>query len=318
MGWLVAYLDAVRELLLDLWAYMLLGFLVAGLVEEFVPTRWLLRYFGGHSLPALFRAAGAGFVVSACSCGAIPLAASLRDRGASPATILTFLLASPWLGIPMLLVYVSFLGWGRTVGLIALSIAVAIVVGLILAALERRGRIATPAPTAEASSDGCSDGCGPTSEDNDGWGEGALARWPRRLFLRVPRHAWDLGKDIGLYLLAGMLLVAVAKAYVADKTIATWLGLEAGVGAVLLALPLSVAVEACSEGMAVIGGQLYEQGASLAVVFVLSMVGVATDFTELSVVWKKFGGRTTVTYLALGTGLTVAAALGLQVAGKLG
>ena len=104
MTWMTPYLSAAADLLMDLWLYMIIGFVVAGMVEEFVPEERLLRYFGKNDLLSLLRAAGTGFLVSACSFGAIPMAASLRNRGASTATTLTFLLASPWLGISMLLV----------------------------------------------------------------------------------------------------------------------------------------------------------------------------------------------------------------------
>lgn len=70
-------------------------------------------------------------------------------------------------------------------------------------------------------------------------------------------------------------------------------------------MPAAAIIEACSEGFAVIAGQLYEMGASLAVVFVITMVGVATDVTELLVVWKRFGHRTTLLYLGIGTFLTI-------------
>jgi len=322
-----AYLTSVWDLLRDLWLYMLIGFVVAGVVEEFVSEGRLLRYFGANDLASLLRATLAGFAVSACSCGAIPLAASLRNRGASTATTLTFLLASPWLGIPMLLVYVKFLGWVNTGFLIVLSISVALCAGVVLARLERRGAIAggeaydefslekqvvvrpdlKTANTKPATSACCDDGS--SSADN---GARSSLSMIRRMGIRVPRHAWDLGKDIAPYLLLGMLLAAIPRAFVDAETVASWMGVGAGVFGVLIALPVSAVIEACSEGFAVVSGQLYQQGASLAVVFVMTMVGVATDYTELAVVWKKFGQRTALTYLGIGTSLTVLVGVVLQ------
>lgn len=314
------YLSAVVDLVRELWFYMLIGFAIAGIVEEFVSEERLLKYFGENDLPALLRAAGTGFVVSACSCGAIPLAASLRDRGASTATTLTFLLASPWLGVPMLMVYVRFLGWTRTAGLIALAVGVALAAGMILARFERRGMIvqgkrvgvqpSEPLPSSRPAADPCrrdDPSCATEPEEH------ALPTLPRRLFVRVPRHGWRLGRDILPYLGIGVLIAALPRAFVGPATVSAWLGAAAGPWAVLTIIPVAAVIEACSEGFAVVGGQLYQQGASLAVVFVMSMVGVATDVTELSVLWKKFGKRTTLTYMLVGTGLTIAAGLVLQV-----
>lgn len=41
-----AFLGATGNLLIDLWLYMVLGFLVAGVVEEFVSNDTLLDYGG--------------------------------------------------------------------------------------------------------------------------------------------------------------------------------------------------------------------------------------------------------------------------------
>lgn len=321
MDWVTTYVTAVWDLLRDLWLYMLIGFLMAGLVEEFVSRERLLRYFGAHDLASLVRAAAAGFAISACSCGAIPIAASLRNRGASTATTLTFLLASPWLGIPMLLVYVKFLGWVPTLFLVTLSICVALSVGLILAALERRGAIATgaayataewpaPAPPADDGEDS-GDCCAAGGCCNDPPSDPPKMTMPTRI-ARVPARSWELGKDIAPYLLLGMILAAIPRAFVGPQTVSGWMGAGAGTMGVLVALPISAVIEACSEGFAVVSGQLYQQGASLAVVFVMTMVGVATDYTELAVIWKKFGRRTALTYLGIGTAATLLVGLALQ------
>lgn len=136
------YFSAFNDIFLDLALLMFIGFLLAAIVEEFVSEDRLLKHLGANNFLSLIRAAAVGFIISACSCGAIPLVATLRDKGASTATTLTFLLASPWLGIPVLLVFVSYLGLTTTLILILLSITVAISTGSILAVLERRGTIA--------------------------------------------------------------------------------------------------------------------------------------------------------------------------------
>jgi hypothetical protein len=323
MTWFSAYADALLALLADLWLYMIVGFVMAGLVEEFVSKERLLRYFGENDLRSLLRAAAAGFAVSTCSCGAIPLAASLRNRGASTAATLTFLLASPWLGVPMLMVHARFLGWTRTAFLVGLCLLVSIFVGLILARLERQGRIvrgdryggAPPAPTGE--SPACNDGaCGDTIDNRPP--APPEPRLPYRVFKSMPVRAWRLGREIVPYLLIGLLLAAIPKAFVDTEMIVAYLGQEAGATAVFAILPASVVIECCSEGFAVVGGQLYRQGATLAVVFVMTMVGVTTDLTEMLVVWKKFGRRTALTYLGIGTTVVVAVGLLLQWLGRQG
>ena len=326
-----AYVTALVGLWLDLWPYMLLSFVVAGIVEEFVPEDRLLHVFGDNDLASLLRALAAGFVISACSCGAIALVASIRRRGASTAAALTFLLAAPWLGLPMLAVYVAFLGGPLTLGLVFVSLATALAAGLVLAALERRGAIATGKSIARGDPDpgnaaagseapatcGCGSSCAseaavPADAADAGRRVGEARGIVDRLVQRLPRHVWNLAKGIGLYLLIGTFVAALPKAFVSPETVTRWLGQATGARAIFVALPVAAVIEACSEGFAVIAGQLYEMGASVGVVFVVTMVGVATDLTEVTVAWGAFGRRTALVYLGVGTFATVCVGLLLQ------
>ena len=71
-------------------------------------------------------------------------------------------------------------------------------------------------------------------------------------------------------------------------------------------------MELCSEGFSIFAGQLHQMGATLPVVFVVVLVGVTTDFTELTVVFGKFGKRCAVGYVVTATTLTLGLALILQ------
>ena len=74
---------------------------------------------------------------------------------------------------------------------------------------------------------------------------------------------------------------------------------------VLFIIPISAVIELCSEGLSILGGQLYHVGASPGVIFTMIMVGVSTDFTEISVILGKFGKRTTIAYIVVSTALVV-------------
>lgn len=68
---------------------------MASFIEEFVSSERIVKYFGNNDPLSLLRATLAGFLASSCSCGAIPLAVTLRKRGGSTAAVLTFLMAAP-------------------------------------------------------------------------------------------------------------------------------------------------------------------------------------------------------------------------------
>ena len=132
-AFLTLYFNALFELFRELWLYFLLGLLISALIQEFVSTKKLLQYFGGNDAGSLLRATTAGLFVSVCSCGAIPIAATLRQRGASTASALTFLLAAPWGGLLHVLLISGFIGIKNTMILLIFSLLTAFIAGLILA-----------------------------------------------------------------------------------------------------------------------------------------------------------------------------------------
>jgi uncharacterized membrane protein YraQ (UPF0718 family) len=223
--------------------------------------------------------------------------AMLRSRGASTATSLTFLLAGPWAGLIHLFILLGFVGLSKVLILFTASLIVAFVAGLIFARLENRGLITMPTirkKHVKGEQFRCEE-CHQVEELKHK--EEPLTR---RLFVCVPKNIGHIFGDIGKYIVIGLLVAAALKAFISVESVTRYLGPEGGlfgIPPILLAIPVSAIIELCSEGFTILAGQLYTMGASLAVVFVMIMVGVATDVTELSMLWGKFGKRTTIVYL---------------------
>ena len=133
------YLEALWNLLSELWIYFVIGFLIAGFVAEFVPSKILLQYFGRNNLKTFLRSMLAGLVASLCSCGAIPIAVTLRKGGATKAAALTFMLAAPWAGFMQLVIFYKFLGMSGTAVVFAGALSVAFICGIVLGYLEDQG-----------------------------------------------------------------------------------------------------------------------------------------------------------------------------------
>jgi uncharacterized membrane protein YraQ (UPF0718 family) len=117
--------------------------------------------------------------------------------------------------------------------------------------------------------------------------------------------AWDSFLDIGKFMVIGLVLSAALSAFVPHDIVGKVLGSGNSSLAILLAVPVSAVIELCSEGFSILAGQLYVMGASLGVVFVMIMVGVTTDITEISIVWGKFGKRSAVAYLLCATSVAI-------------
>lgn len=300
---LSSYFNALLELFNELWLYFLLGLIISALIQEFIPTRRLLEYFGGNDIASLARATTAGLLVSVCSCGAIPIAATLRERGASTASALTFLLAAPWGGLLHVFLISGFVGIKNTIILVAFSLLTAFIVGLILAKYENEGMIEAGIPKKHKRGEKviCVE-CVDVEKMRLKHEKESL---DRRIICCTPKNMWHIFMDVGKYILVGLVIAAALKAFVSPDLVAKYLGNGSKFMPVLVAVPVSAVLEIASEGFAVLAGQLYQLGASLGVVFVITMVGVATDFTELSMIWGKFGRRCAIAYLSTATTIAV-------------
>lgn len=299
----IQYFTALFELFKGLWLYFLAGLIISAMIQEFISTKRLLQYFGGNDSASLLRATISGLFISVCSCGAIPIAATLRERGASTASALTFLLAAPWGGLLHVLLISGFIGIRNTIILLIFSLLAAFIVGLALARFENKKLIEAGIPKKHRKNEKmlCVE-CVDVEKlrlkhENEKLG--------KRIVYCTPQNMWQIFKDVGKYIIIGLFIAAALKAFVPSDLVAKYLGNSNRFLPVLIAVPISAVLEVASEGLAVLGGQLYQLGASLGVVFIITMVGVTTDITELSMIWGKFGRKCAIAYLLTATSAAV-------------
>jgi len=67
----------------------------------------------------------------------------------------------------------------------------------------------------------------------------------------------------------------------------------------LLTLLIATIIEVCSEGTAPIAFEIYRQTRTLGNSFVFLMAGVATDYTEIGILWTNIGRRTALWMTAI-------------------
>lgn len=90
--------------------YMLLGFGMAGLLSVTMSQATVERHMGGKGFLPAIKAVLLGIPLPLCSCGVLPVAASLRKHGASRGATAAFLLSTPQTGIDSVLVTYGLLG----------------------------------------------------------------------------------------------------------------------------------------------------------------------------------------------------------------
>lgn len=95
------------------WA-LVLGFLLSGVVQAWIPRSRMERALGGRGARELLLSTGLGAASSSCSYAAIAIAKSLFQKGASFASVMAFQFASTNLVFEIGIVMWIFLGWEFT------------------------------------------------------------------------------------------------------------------------------------------------------------------------------------------------------------
>jgi len=123
---------------------LLLAYVAAGLLFGFMPAtsiRWMSK---GGALSSSARGMVVGLPLPICSCGVVPLYRTLIAKGTPPAAAISFLIATPELGLDAVFLSIPLLGGEMTLYRVGMAAAVALLVGWWVG-----GRIPAHPPLAE-------------------------------------------------------------------------------------------------------------------------------------------------------------------------
>ncbi len=90
---LAALRYGATELLDDISRWLMLGIILAGVMNTLIPPGWLAQW--GQGLPAMLVMLLVGIPMYICASASTPVAAGLLIAGVSPGTVLVFLLVGP-------------------------------------------------------------------------------------------------------------------------------------------------------------------------------------------------------------------------------
>ena len=89
--------------------FLLLGAIVSGLVDVFLPAGVIKDWLPRSKTQGVFAAIGAGLIFPLCECGAMPIVQRLIRKGVPPAVATTYMLAAP--GLNPLAMFSTFLAF---------------------------------------------------------------------------------------------------------------------------------------------------------------------------------------------------------------
>ena len=280
---------------------LLIGLLLGGLIDRFVPREYIIRLLSGPKKRVIARATLLGFLASTCSHGCLALSLELYRKGASVPAVVSFLLASPWASMSLTFILLSLFG-AKGLVIIACALAIAFATGLIFQRLARRGLIDPPTATEEVADIRIWEDVRRRVRGSPG-PAARLAADARGVLAGMA----PLGRMVLGWVQLGLVLSAVLGAAIPHQTFMRWLG-PSPLG-LLLTLAFATVMEVCSEGTSPLAFELYRHTGALGNAFAFLMGGVVTDYTELAAVWTAVGRRTVIWMLLITLPLVIAVGL---------
>lgn len=280
-------MEILQSLLTDIWVmtcemapYLLLGFLLAGLMHEYIPRRLYSSYLSRPTLRSVGLATAIGIPLPLCSCGVLPTAMSLRREGASHGATTAFLIATPQTGVDSIIATFSLMGLPFAILRPIAALFTALLGGtLVNTFTSAEAQILQPGMNPSQST--CSVGSTNTP-------------WER--FCSALRYAYvEMMGDIGRWLIIGLIAAGMITALVPDQWFSAFH--DNTFLSILLVLCISIPMYVCATGSIPIAVALMMKGLTPGAALVLLMAGPACNIASMLVIHKVMGRRTLLLYL---------------------
>jgi len=285
------FFNAFVDYLKMIWWAILLGFLIGGIIDYFIPRKYIEKYLSRHRKRTIIYSIIFGFLMSACSHGILAISMELYKKGASTSSVISFLLASPWANLPITVLLFGFFGT-KAIFIVLSAIIIAFTTGLIYQFLERKNMVEC---------DKCIIGEDKSIHSNFSIRKDIKKRIEEYNFSRknnlkaligTLRGSWSLTKMVMWWLIIGMLMAAFAKAYIPQDLFQQYMG------PTLLGLAITLffatIIEVCSEGSAPLAFEIFQKTGAFGNSFTFLMAGVATDYTEIGLIWHNIGKKAAI------------------------
>ncbi len=268
-----------------IWWAMVIGLFLGGVIDYYIPKTYVSKLLAQKHKRTIFYSVGLGFLMSACSHGILALAMQLHKKGASGPSVVSFLLASPWANIPITFLLFAFFGFKGFLIVIS-ALLIALTTGFIFQKLEATGKIEKNVHSVLIE-----EGFSIRKDISRRWKEYCFS-WSGMIqdARGVVKGIWELSQMVLWWMVLGFVIASVTSAYVPAGIFHRFLG--SNLMGLFITLTCATLIEICSEGSAPLAFEIYRQTGALGNSFVFLMAGVATDYTEIGLVWSNLGKKT--------------------------
>jgi len=270
-----------------IWWAVLVGLFLGGMIDYFIPREYISSILAKPRKRTIFYSVILGFFMSSCSHGILALSIQLHKKGASTPAVISFLLASPWANMALTVMLIGFFGI-KALFIIISAIVIAIITGFVYQFLENKGLIEKNVNMAEVEGD-----FSITKDIKVRFSNYRLNfKSLKNDLAGIYKGAVSLGDMVLWWILIGMGLASAAGAYIPENIFTAYMG-PTMLG-LIVTLGLATVIEVCSEGSAPMAFEIFRQTGALGNSFVFLMAGVATDYTEIGLLWHNVGKKAAI------------------------
>jgi len=328
---IIEFFTIFKGYLVEVLPFLIVGFVLSGLIHEFIPAKLVERHLGGKGIKPILYSTLAGTLLPICCIGSLPVALSLHQKGARLGPVLAFLVATPTTSITALLVCYGLLGLKFTV---FIFFAV-ILMGLLMGVMGNLIKFAPPPPKSLANPACCQEKelavdpiCGMNVDINKGLKtehqgeyyyfcsahcqdvfeknsekyvdtkEYTRAKSIEERLRSVFKYAFiDMFRKIGPEIFLGLVLAALVSTI---APVGEFVGSHFGGGlGYLFSLVFGLAMYICSTASVPLVHAFISQGMNVGAGMVLLLAGPVTSWGVILVLRKVFGNKTLAVYLVL-------------------
>lgn len=295
ISYFIAFLNPFFNAFIDylklIWLAIIIGFLIGGIIDYFIPRQYIEKYLSRHQKRTILYSIIFGFLMSACSHGILAISIELYKKGASTSSIVAFLLASPWANLPITILLFSFFGI-KAAFIVLSALILALITGLIYQRLEQKNLVEC---------NKCTHG-----EDKEVLRDFSIIqdikrRWREYKFTRennlkavkgTLKGSWALTKMVMWWLIIGMIMAAFVRAFIPTHIFEHYMGPT--LLGLLVTLFFATIIEVCSEGSSPLAFEIYNKTNAFGNSTVFLLSGVITDVTELGLIWSNIGKKAAI------------------------
>ena len=289
----VASLKFTIEAILSIAVYFLFAVALASAIKASGADKIVARVFSGHPLKTIVIASIFGALSPFCSCGVIPLIASLLAAGVSLAPIMAFWIASPMMDPEMFILTAAGINFDFALAKVAFAIFLGLFAGFTVLLIQRMGLLRGTLLNADSSA--CGSSCSPVDNTTV-----RFKFWldDNRLNLFKSEFA-SISLFLGKWLTLAFFIESLMVAYIDPQWVQTYIG---GDEAYVIPLAALIGMPSYLNGYAAIPlvGGLMDMGMSGGAAMAFMLAGAVSSIPAAIAVYALVRRPVFVLYLMIG------------------